>query len=87
MELDKRKSAVIDDDGNEIGVTVLFTYHHDERNKDYVVFVEDGDEENAIAMILNDDNSVEEIIDDDEFEEVLEVYDAYFEGLEEEDEE
>ncbi|MBR0294581.1 MAG: DUF1292 domain-containing protein [Bacilli bacterium] len=84
MRLEDNKIVVVDEDGNEdiIDIEILFTYHHDERNKDYVVFIEEGDEENAIAMIINEDNSLEEIVDDEEFDEILEVYDAFFDDEE-----
>ena len=84
MRLEDNKIIVVDEDGNEdiIDIEILFTYHHDERNKDYVVFIEEGDEENAIAMIINEDNSLEEIVDDEEFDEILEVYDAFFDDEE-----
>ena len=84
MRLEDNKIIVVDEDGNEdiIDIEILFTYHHDERNKDYVVFIEEGDEENAIAMIINEDNSLEEIVDDEEYDEILEVYDAFFDDEE-----
>lgn len=79
MELDDNKMVIADEEGNEHIVTILFTYHHDERNRDYVVFIEDEDEENAVVMIYDEETGdLSPIEDDDEYEEVLEVYNAYF---------
>lgn len=78
MELDDNKMVIADEEGNEHIVTILFTYHHDERNRDYVVFIEDEDEENAVVMIYDEETGdLSPIEDDDEYEEVLEVYNAY----------
>ena len=80
MELDDNKMVISDDDGNEHIATILFTYHHDERDKDYVVFVMDDDDENAMAMIYTKDGELLEIEDDDEYEEIQELLDAYYDG-------
>ena len=84
MELDDNKMVIMDEEGNEHIATVLFTYHHDERNKDYVVFIEDGDDENAVVMIYDEETGdLSQIEDDDEYEEVLEVYNAFLDEEEE----
>ena len=80
MEIEDNKMVITDEEGNEHIVTILFTYHHDERNKDYVVFVSDEDEDSAIAMSYTSDGELEEIEDDDEYEEIQELLDAYYDG-------
>lgn len=83
MELDENKMIVCDEEGNEHLVTILFTYHHDERNKDYVVFIEDEDDENAVVMIYDEKTGdLFPIEDDEEYDEVLEVYNAFMDDEE-----
>ena len=78
MELDENKMVISDEEGNEHLVTVLFTYHSDERNGDYVVFIEDGDDDNAVVMIYDEKTGdLSQIEDDEEYEEFLEVYNAF----------
>ena len=78
MELDENKMVISDEEGNEHLVTVLFTYHNDERNRDYVVFIEDGDDDNAVVMIYDEETGdLSQIEDDEEYEEFLEVYNAF----------
>ena len=38
--MDKRDFVVINDDGSIINCDALATYHHDENNKDYVVYTD-----------------------------------------------
>ena len=89
MELtDDNKMVITDEDGNEHVVTILFTYHHDERNKDYVVFYEDEDSDEVMAMIYTEDGELIPIEDEEEYEELEEVLNAYQDGeLEEPSEE
>ena len=75
VEFEDNKLYVTDEDGNEHVFTILFTYHHDERNKDYVVFLDDDDE--AVVMAYNEETGDLFPVEDDEFEEVLEVFNAF----------
>ena len=76
MELDDNKMVITDEDGNEHLVEILFTYHSDERNKDYVVFYEDEESNDVIAMSYTDDGELLEI-SDEEYEEIEEVLNAF----------
>ncbi len=38
--LEKREFVVINDDGSIINCEALATYHHDENNKDYIVYTD-----------------------------------------------
>ena len=40
--MEDRTITLISDDGKEIKAQILFTYHHDEFNKNYVVFMANG---------------------------------------------
>ena len=73
--------TVVDEDGNEKELEILFTYHSDEYNKDYVVFSSDDEEDEVSAAIYveHDDESGEllEIEDDAEWEMIEKVLDDY----------
>lgn len=84
VELDERKMVITDDDGNEHLVEILFTYHSDERNKDYVVFYEDDDSDDVIAMAYNEEGELLEI-NDEEFAEIEEILGAFEEDMNEEE--
>lgn len=49
--MDDKTLIITTEDGKEIKCTILFTYHSDEFNKDYVVFVDDKNV--ASAAIYN----------------------------------
>ena len=40
--MEDRTITLIDDNGKEVKAQILFTYHHDELNKNYVVFMVNG---------------------------------------------
>ena len=44
-ERDDNKITYIDENGNEVLCDVLFTFHSDEFNKDYVLFYPEGEED------------------------------------------
>lgn len=80
--MDDNKMTVIDDDGNEHLMEILFTYEHEERNKKYVFFYEVGNEDEIIVRIYNDSGDLFEIEDDEEYEEVEEVFNAFIDEQE-----
>ena len=82
MELDENKMVITDEDGNEHLVEILFTYHSDQRNKDYVVFFEDEDSNDVMAMAYTDDGELLPI-SDEEYSEIEEVLNAFDEDEEE----
>ena len=69
--------TVIDNEGNEHLMEILFTYEHEERKKKYVFFYEKENPEEVIAMEYNDKGELLEIEDDEEYEEVEEVFNAF----------
>lgn len=68
--------VITDEQGNEHLVEILFTYHSEERNKDYVVFYELDNPEEVMAMAYNENNELEEI-SEEEYDEVEEVLNAF----------
>lgn len=76
--LDEKEMVVYDENGNEKVMKILFTYDNDERKKSYVFLYEDGNEDDVMAFIYdNDTKSLKEIEDDDEYSEVEEVFNAF----------
>ena len=74
-----KKLTVLDGEGNEHEMEILFTYEHEERGTKYVFFFDPKDPENVIAMRYQDDGTLEEIEDDEEYDEIEEVFNAYME--------
>ena len=81
--------TVIDEDGTERDMEILFTYHSEEYGKDYVVFFTDDKEADISAAVYTekDDNGGElsEIESDEEWAMLDKVLEEYLEG-EDEDE-
>ena len=64
-------------DGRQLTFKVLFTYHSEDFEKDYVFFFEENDEDNIIFYSYDDSNTLHEIEDEEEFKELDEVLQAY----------
>lgn len=50
--MDNRELTIIDDKGNEIVCEILFTYHSDDFNKDYVVYLNKASNECSAATFI-----------------------------------
>lgn len=68
---------VTTNDGRQLTFKVLFTYHSEDFEKDYVFFYEENDEDNIIVYSYDDSNTLHEIEDEEEFKELDEVLQAY----------
>ena len=77
--IDEKTMTVVDAEGKEHLLQILFTYEHEERGKKYVFFYEDDNPEEVIAMEYNDNGELMEIESDEEYEEVEEVFNAFME--------
>ena len=65
IELEKQ-ITIVDGEGKEHLMEILFTYENEERGKSYVFLYEKDDEENVLAFIYNEeDKSLSEIEDDE----------------------
>ena len=69
--------TIVDEEGNEHLMTVLFTYDNEERKTSYVVFYNEENPDEVFAMRYKDSGELEEIEDPDEYAEVEEVFNAY----------
>ena len=68
---------VTTNDGRQLTFKVLFTYHSEDFEKDYVFFYEENDEDNIIVYSYDDSNTLYEIEDEEEYKELDEVLQAY----------
>jgi uncharacterized protein YrzB (UPF0473 family) len=68
--------TIFDEDGKEVECEILFTYHSDEFNKDYVLFYKKGDYENEeieINAAIYTENELFDIETDEEWAMIEEV--------------
>lgn len=78
MELNREKQiTIIDSEGNEHLMEILFTYDNEERKTSYVFFFDPASPDDIIPMRYNEDGTLEEIEDEEEYAEVEEVFNAY----------
>lgn len=84
MEINEKQMVITDESGLDHLVNILFTYTNEERGTSYVVFYEESNKEELIAMIYNEETKeLSDIEDDEEFAEVEEVLAAFLEEQEE----
>lgn len=83
-DLNEKQMVVTDEAGVDHLVNILFTYTNEERGKSYVVFYEESNKEELIAMIYDEETKeLSDIEDDEEFAEVEEVLAAFLDEQEE----
>ena len=75
--MDNKYLYVTTDDGRELKFRILFTYHSDNFEKDYVAFYDEKDEENVLVCSYDEEHNLYEIEDEEEFKELDEVLQAY----------
>ena len=86
-ELNDHQLIVIDKDGNEILLEILFTYEHEERGKKYVFFYEKDKPEEIMVAEYTDEGELIEVEDEEEYNEIEEVFNAFIEEQDEESDE
>lgn len=78
---DSKKITFIDERGKEVAAEVILTYHSDEFNHDYVIFVIEG-EDTANAAIFHetgeDNGDLEQITDEREWQLLEDVLREYY---------
>lgn len=80
MEIEKGKEiTIIDGEGKEHKMEILFTYENEERGTKYVFFFDPNQPDDVIPMRYNDEGELEEIEDEEEYDEIEEVFNAYLE--------
>ena len=74
MDNNDRKITVIDENGVERDYLILFTYHSDDFDKDYVVFYDENNIEELFACrYFEEDKRLENIETDEEYDELEKV--------------
>lgn len=70
--------VVIDSDGNEKNMDILFTFNDDTYNKDYVLYVDPLDESGEVFVSsYTEDGVLNEVSDSKEWEMIEEVFSAF----------
>ena len=75
--MDEKQITIMDENGNQRVMEILFTYEHEERGKKYVFLYEKDNPDEVIAMEYNDDGELFEIESEEEYVEVEEVFNAF----------
>ena len=78
--LDEKEIQVLDENGETRIFKILFTYENEERKTNYVFFYDEKDPDEVMVKryTLNGaEGELEEIEDEEEYNEVLEVFNAY----------
>ena len=73
----EKQITIIDEEGKEHLMQVLFTYDNEERKTSYVFFYDESNPDEVFAMRYKDSGELEEIEDPDEYAEVEEVFNAF----------
>lgn len=76
----EKEMIVTDENGEEKVVEILFTFHHEERDKDYVLFFEKDTPDDIIAMSYTDDGDLYPLEDDEEYEEIEEILNTFIDN-------
>ena len=76
--MDNNKMFIIDDNGNEIEVEILFTFENEEYGKKYVLYQDpNGDDEEVFVSSYDDEGNLESVEAEDELAMIEEVLGAF----------
>lgn len=82
MIIDEKDNTILIKDGDiEKELKILFTYHHEERNSDYIFLYDETTPDDIILCQYFDDGSLEVIEDEEILGEAQEILDAYDDEL------
>ena len=86
MELRDDQMRITTDDGVEHIVNILFTYDNEERGTSYVVFTEEGNDDDVMVMSYKEgSDELQYVEDEEELGEVEEVLNAFLDEQEKEE--
>lgn len=80
--MDDRKITLVDEEGRKIECEIIFTYHSDDLNKDYIVFMDKSTEEVTAAVYVENadgEGDIFPIESDAEWEMLEELLEEYAE--------
>lgn len=72
---DKKITLIVGDQEKEFNV--LFTYHHDERNADFIFIYDEESPEDVMLFQYYEDQTLEQVEDEEILAEAQEILDAY----------
>ena len=68
---------VEDENGNKNNLTIYFTYHSDNFDKDYVIFYDPEDQDSLLACSFDEEGNLFEIESEEEYKELDEIIDEF----------
>lgn len=76
--LETNTMFVVDENGEEKEMEILFTFENEDKTRKYVVFVDpEGDEDNVFASAYDDNGNLIPVDTDEEWEMIEEVIGAF----------
>lgn len=76
LDLKDNQITIMDEEGNEHLIDILFTYDNEQRGKSYVFFYDPNNDEEIMVMSYNENGELFEI-SEEEFKEAEEVLAAF----------
>ena len=76
IDVDSRL-VVIDEDGNEKEMTILFTFDSEDYDKSYVLFYDEANDEEIIAASYDDEGNLFQVEDQQEWQMVNEMLEMF----------
>lgn len=81
--MDSNKLIIIEDDGTQKEMEILFTFESEENNKKYVLFTDPNDESGeSFACSYDEDGNLEQIEDPKEYDMIEEVFNTFVDEIE-----
>ncbi len=74
----EEKIVFVDENGSEFELQILFTYHSENFNKNYVVFFNQDNDE-LLAGVIDEEGNVSDVETDEEYDEIDKQIDLYYE--------
>ncbi len=76
--MDNDKIIVVDEQGQEIEMEILFNFESDETKKNYVLYFNPKDEQSPVYVaIYHEDGTLEQVTDPNEWEMIEEVFNTF----------
>ena len=75
--MNDREIKLFLEDGSEVIFKILFTFHHDERNADFVLVYDEKEPENVMLFQYFEDQTISSVDDPEILEEAQELLDTY----------
>lgn len=77
MQDEKTKVIMEDENGEQTELTIYFTYHSENFDKDYVIFADPTDENGLVAGMVDESGEIIDIESEEEYLELDDVIASY----------